>query len=210
MSFRRAGASPLVLLLKEQGIVEELSSVEVLVKAGTDQRIDDTDLEFVIKSVQEEPDTLFVLVTAGEVPSDDYDRLFRVFTRHLVVILPLGEKELARLEKWIAKGNFNARLVYLVMLADRITSEGEKIPQGSSYATRAKWQEEANRARLERMGKLEGPQLRTLVKKLSFLLSFEKAGSEVSEACRLAKISRKTFYLWCEKDPVFRKMLHVS
>lgn len=206
LSFGKAGESPLALLLKEC-LIAEPTAVEVLVKKDGDQRIDDTDLESVIMSVRDEPDTLFILVYAGDIPSDDYARLFRAFTRHQVVILPLGEKELARMEKWIVKSNFNACLVYLTMLIDKVTSEEERLPQ--RYAYRMERQQEANRARLDRMAKLTGPQLRTLVKKLSFLLSFEKAGSEIAEACRHAKISRKTFYLWCEKDPVFKKLLYV-
>jgi hypothetical protein len=202
--FRNAGESPLALLLKERLICEP-AAIEVLVKKGTDQRVDDTDLESVIISVRQEPDTLFVLVYEGDVPSDDYARLFRAFARHQVVIIPVGEKELARLEKWIAKINFNACLAYLTLLADKVTTEEQRLPE--KYAYRMERQEKAIRARLERMGKLQGPQLRTLVKKLVFLLSFETAGSEVSEACRSAKISRKTFYLWRENDPLFKKLL---
>jgi hypothetical protein len=204
--FRNASESPLALLLGERLICEP-TAVEILLKKGADQHIDDTDLESVIISVREEPDTLFVLVYAGGVPSDDYVRLFRAFARRQVVILPLGEKELARLEKWIGKSNFNACLVYLTILADKVTSEEERLPERYKYQMER--QQEANRTRLERMGKLRSPQLRTLVKKLSFLLSFEKSGSEVSEACRSAKISRKTFYLWCENDPIFKKLLDV-
>lgn len=208
-AFRKASKSPFVLLLKECHIIEEAQAVEILVKQGADQHIDDTDLESVLIGIREVPDTLFILAYQGEVPKDDYERLFKFFTRHLIIVLPLGEKELAKLEKWVAKGNFNACLVHLALLADRVTSEGE-MPLRGKYAYRAKWQEEANKVRLERMAKLKGPQLRTLIKKLSFLLSFEKAGMEVSEACELAHISRKTFYLWCEKDPVFKRLLHTS
>ncbi len=202
--FRNAGESPLALLLKEQ-LIAEPSAVEVLVKKGADQHIDDTDLESVIIAVREEPNTLFILVYEGEVPSDDYLRLFRAFARHQIVILPLGEKDLASLERWVGNGNCNACLVYLTLLADKVTSEDERLPE--RYAYRMQRQQEANRARLERMGKLEGPQLRTLVKLLSFLLSFERAGSEVSEACRASRISRKTFYLWRDKNPIFRTLL---
>ncbi len=80
-------------------------------------------------------------------------------------------------------------------------------PMYGKYKYRAEWQEQANKARLERMAKLRGPQLRTLIKKLSFLLSFEKAGMQVTEACQYSHITRKTFYLWRVKDATFKQLL---
>ena len=206
-SIRHAERSPLAELLKELSITEAASTIEVLVKEGEDPEIDDTDLEAVIRSVREEPDTLFILVYPGAVPEDDYPRLFRAFTRHLVIILPLGEKELSRMEQWAAKGNWNACLVYLATIADRITTGPTPLPD--KYASREEWQREANTARLNHLTDLKGPQLRTLIKKLSFLLSFERAGMEISEACEHAHISRKTFYLWNAKDPVFKRLLNI-
>ncbi len=206
-SIRHAERSPLAQLLKECAITDEVSKIEVLVKEGEDPEIDDTDLEAVIRSVREEQDTLFILVYPGAVPEDDYPRLFRAFTRHLVIILPLGKKELSRMERWIVKGNFNACLVYLAIIADRITTGPAPLPD--KYASREEWQREANAARLNHLTDLKGPQLRTLIKKLSFLLSFERSGMEISEACEHAHISRKTFYLWNAKDPVFKKLLNI-
>ena len=148
-SIRHAERSPLVLLLKELSITEDVSKIEVLVKEGEDPDIDDTDLEAVIRNVREEPNTL----------------------------------------------------------ADRVTTE--PTPFHGKYESREQWQQEANAARLNHLKDLKGPQLRTLIKKLSFLLSFERAGMEIAEACEHAHISRKTFYLWNAKDPVFKKLLNI-
>ncbi len=206
--FRKAGDSPLALLIKE-GLVSEPAAVEILTKNDRRQKIDDTDLESVILSIRNEPNTLFILATDGEVPPDDFDRLFRVFSRHLVIVLPIGTDDIARLENFVKSGNINACLVILFMLANRVTTDpwDEKMIQrhGGVYATRAEWQKSATAARLDKMAKFQGPQLRTLVKKLCFLMSFEQSGNEISKACEAVKISRKTFYLWLENDPMFKK-----
>jgi len=182
MMFRKAGASPLLQLINE-GMIGEFKGVEILVKNRLNQEIDDVDLESVIMSVRGEGDTLFILATsADEVPTDDYERLFRVFTRHQVVIVPLGRNDIERLERFVKIGNINACLVYLFMRTDRVTADpwDEKMIQkhGGAYATRAAWQEKATTARLDKMAALQSPQLRTLIKKLHFLMSFEKSGGE--------------------------------
>jgi hypothetical protein len=166
-------------------------------------------------SVRGEGDTLFILVTSSdEVIADDYERLFRVFTCHQVVIVPLGKNDIERLEYFVKNGNINACLVYLFMRTDRVTADpwDEKMMQkhGGAYATRAGWQEKAIAARLEKMAALQGPQLRTLIKKLHFLMSFEKSGGEVAKACVAVGISRKTFYLWLEKDVTFQKLIDIK
>ncbi len=212
LAFRKAVKSPFLQLLKEE-LIGEFKSVEIIVKNGSNQKIDDTDLESIIISVRREPDTLFILATKGEVPLDDFDRLFRAFTRHLVIILPLGEKDIEKLENFVKNGNINACLVVLTMLANRITTDpwDEKMMQrhGGAYATRAEWQKSATATRLDKMDKLRGPQLRTLIKKIRFLMSFEESGDEISKACKAVKISRKTFYLWLEKDSVFRELVSI-
>ncbi|KKT82710.1 MAG: hypothetical protein A3B99_01840 [Candidatus Yanofskybacteria bacterium RIFCSPHIGHO2_02_FULL_44_12b] len=205
--FRRADKAPLSQLLKEE-LIAEPNKIEILVKDGPNQQIDDTDLESVIKSIREEDNTIFILVTSGDVPSDDYDRLFRFFTRHQIIILPLGENDISKLEDFVKNGNINACLVVLCMLTDRITSGNEKLP--SIWASRAERQKEAIVARLNKMADLKGPQLRTLIKKLRFLMSFEKSGGEIAKACMAVKISRKTFYLWIENDPVFKKLFETA
>ncbi len=206
MLFRKASGSPLLALLK-QNLITECNAIEVLVKNGN-REVDDTDLESVIRSVRDNPDTLFILVTSGEVHSDDFERLYRVFTRHQVTILFLGEDDIIRLEEFVKNGNINACLVILAMLTDQIATGTEKLP--SVWAQRVKWQKEAIEARLDKLGKLKTPQVRTLVKKLAFLMSFEKNGSEIAKACDSIKISRKLFYLWLDNDPVFRKIVHIS
>jgi len=213
MKFRGAARSPLALLL-EEGLIGEPTAVEVLVKNRLNQKIDDTDLESVILDVRQEKNTLFILATDGEVPSDDFGRLFRVFGRHLVIILPIGKDEIATLERFAKGGNINACLVILFMLANRVTTDpwDEKMIQrhGGAYAVRAEWQEKATKTRLDKMDKLEGTQLRTLIKKLYFLISFEKVGGEISKACAAVKISRKTYYLWLENDPIFKKVFETK
>ncbi len=204
--FRKADNSPLLALLK-QNLITECNAVEVLVKNGN-RKIDDTDLESVIKNVRGNSYTLFILITAGEVNSDDLERLYRVFTRHQVTILFLGEDDISRFENFVKNGNINACLVVLAMLADQIATGTERLT--NVWAQRVKWQKEAIEARLDKMGKLKTPQVRTLVKKLAFLMSFEKNGSEIAKACDSIKISRKLFYLWLDGDPVFRKIVHIS
>jgi hypothetical protein len=81
---------------------------------------------------------------------------------------------------------------------------------GGAYATRSAWQEKAIVARLEKMATLQGPQLRTLIKKLHFLMSFEKSGGEIAKACVSVGISRKTFYLWLEKDATFQELIDIK
>ena len=107
------------------------------------------------------------------------------------------------------------RALYIsFMRTDRVTADpwDEKMIQkhGGAYATRAAWQEKAITARLEKMAALQGPQLRTLIKKLHFLMSFEKSGGEVAKACAAVGISRKTFYLWLEKDATFQKLIDIK
>lgn len=130
-----------------------------------------------------------------------------MFTRHQVIIVPLGEDDIVRLEKYVKNANINACLVILSLLANRVASEGEKTY--GMYAERDKWQKEAIAARLDGMGALVTPQRRTLVKKLQFLMSFEKSHDEIAKACENVGISRKLFYLWCESDPAFRKLIHI-
>jgi len=206
LHFRKASNSPLLALLK-QNLITECNAVEVLVKNGNHE-IDDTDLESVIKSVRDNSDTLFILVISGEVDSDDFERLYRVFVRYQVIILPLGEKDISELEGFVKNGNINACLVVLAMLADQIATGTEKLT--SVWAQRVKWQKEAIQARLPQLGKLKTPQIRTLVKKLAFLMYFEKNGSEVAKACDSIKISRKLFYLWCDDDPAFLKIVRIA
>ncbi len=210
MKFRSASGSPLALLLKE-GLVAEPTAFEILTKNRFNKKVDDLDLESVIHGIRQEKNTLFILASDGEFERDDFDRLFRVFSRHLVTILPLGKQEIARLEQYIKRGNINACLIILLGLANRVTTDpwDDKMMERHSgyFANRKEWQDKATAARLEGMAKLDSPQLRTLVKKLLFLISFEKSGNEISKACEGVKISRKTFYLWCEKDAIFRKLM---
>jgi hypothetical protein len=214
MVFRKAAASPLLQLLGE-GLIGEFKAVEILVKNRLNQEIDDVDLESVIMSVRGEDSTFFILATStDEVPADDYERIFRVFTRHQVVIVPLSKNDIERLEHFVKSGNLNACLIFLFMRTDRVTADpwDEKMMQkhGGAYATRSAWQEKAIAARLEKMAALQGPQLRTLIKKLHFLMSFEKSGGEIAKACVAVGISRKTFYLWLEKDAIFRTLVDMK
>jgi predicted DNA-binding transcriptional regulator AlpA len=41
-------------------------------------------------------------------------------------------------------------------------------------------------------------------------MSFEKSGGEVAKACAAVGISRKTFYLWLEKDATFRTLVDIK
>ena len=106
MVFRKAGESPILQLLKKE-LIGEFESVEILVKDKRNQEIDDTDLESVTMSVREKSDRLYILATSHDVPSDDYHRIFRAFTRHQIVILPLGEKDITELEKFVKNDNIN-------------------------------------------------------------------------------------------------------
>ena len=204
--FRKASGSPLLALLK-QNLVTECNAIEVLVKNGN-REINDTDLESVIKIVRGNPATLFILVTSSEVDSDDLERLYRVFTRYQVTILLLGEDDISRLEGFVENGNINACIVVLATLANQIATGTERVT--SVWAERLKRQKEALEKRLDKMGKLKTPQVRTLVKKLAFFMNFEKAGGDIAKACDAIKISRKLFYLWCDSDPVFRKIVYNS
>jgi hypothetical protein len=207
MLFCKATSSPLLRLIAEE-LIGEFEAVEILIKDGYNQEINDSDLESVIFHIREKNDTLFILVSFGNVPSDDFERLFRLFVRNQVVILPLGRNDILKLEDFVEKGNINACLVIFAMLADRITSKDDNMP--NIWLNRAKWQKEAILSRLEIMDKLECSQLRTLVKKLRFLMSFEKSGGEVAKTCAMVNISRKIFYLWCEKDLVFKKLVYMD
>lgn len=207
--FRNATASPLALLLSDGNICDPPKAVEILAKNRFNKAIDDLDLESVIHGVRQEKNTLFILCSSGDFERDDYDRLFRVFSRHLVIVLPLGKDDIIELEKFAAKGNINACLIILFRFANRITTDPWETKliekHGGWYAARNEWQEKATKARLDKLAKLDGPQLRTLIKKLLFLINFEKSGNEISKACETVKISRKTFYLWMENDPIFKR-----
>lgn len=48
-------------------------------------------------------------------------------------------------------------------------------------------------------------QERTIKKKATFLLAFELSAGNVSMACKKAKISRNTYYRWCNEDPDFKE-----
>jgi hypothetical protein len=210
IKYRAASGSPLALLLTE-GLVAEPTAFEILTKNRLKKEIDDLDLESVIHGIRQEKSTVFVLASDGEFERDDFDRLFRVFSRHLVIVLPLGKDDLARLEKYVKGGNINACLIVFFQLTNRVTTDpwDEKMMQrhGGYFANQKEWQDKATAARLDGMAKLDSPQLRTLIKKLHFLMSFEKSGNEISKACEAVKISRKTFYLWMENDPIFKSLM---
>jgi hypothetical protein len=69
----------------------------------------------------------------------------------------------------------------------------------------------ATLARLIRVNRLDGQQLRTLDKKHQFLRAYEKTFGNVRKACALAGIkSTKTFYNWCANDLEFKKAVNLT
>ena len=204
IAFRGAKKSPLLRLFKESHIAE-LKAVEILVKNGSDQYISDTDIESIVMGVRKQEDTLFILVSSGYILDQEIERLFRAFAQNLVLILPFGESDIARFEGWVAKGNINACLVSLVLIAKE-TLLKDKNTQPREIRL-ARHQKSFIEERLDLMGDALTGQLRTLIKKLIIIMKFATASWEVKKACELVHISRKTFYNYRNMDPAFRNIL---
>ncbi|MFH1049195.1 MAG: hypothetical protein V1732_06050, partial [Patescibacteria group bacterium] len=114
-------------------------------------------------------------------------------------------RDITRFEGWVARGNINACLVSLAMLAEKIVWADE-LKKGRD-AILANYNKSFIETRLDRMGDALTGQLRTLIKKLILIMNFASARGEVKEACELVRISRKTFYNWKNMDPAFRNLL---
>jgi hypothetical protein len=204
IAFRSAKKSPLLRLFKETRIAE-LKSVEILVKNGSDQNIKDTDIESIVMGVREQRGTLFILVSSGYILDQEIERLFRAFAQNLVFILPLGESDITRFEGLIAKGNINACLISLALIAEEMLLKDKNTqPREIMLARRQKSFVEE---KLNLMGDALTGQLRTLIKKLILIMNFATASGEVKKTCEFVHISRKTFYNWRNMDPAFRNIL---
>ncbi len=204
IAFPRAKKSPLLRLFKESYIAE-LKAVEILVKNGSDQDIKDMDIESIVMGVRKQEDTLFILVSSGYILDQEIERLFRAFAQHPIIILPLGESDIARFEGWVAKGNINACLVSLTLIAEEMLLK-DKYTQPREIML-ARYQKSWIGERLDLMGDALTGQLRTLIKKLILIMKFASAGWKIGEVCELVHISRKTYYNWRNMDPAFRNII---
>jgi hypothetical protein len=207
LSFPRAKNSPLLKLFDKANITKR-KRVEILVKNGSDQEISDTDIESVIMGTKENTDTIFILITGGRVQDEDIDRLFRAFARNNLIILPLGEKDITRFEDWITKGNINACLMSLIIVAEKILSVDENsMAKNDTFISH---QIPFLEISLDKMGGIMAKQLRTLIQKFVYFTWYFHARCVIEETCNLAHISRKTYHNWYNTDPVFRNIIHTS
>jgi len=200
-TFNQAKRFPLLTLLKHRCIKSRLNKLEILIKIEGDPYISDSDLESLIIDAGNSPETLSIIITRGNVSKNNLDEISKAFRSNGTLILLLGDPDMSRIEKWVSAGNINACLIYLLMMADGITWVGRRT-YIEEYA------KAVIEKRLDYMGNLEG-QLRTVIKKLEFLLSFEEAGT-IKRAASQIGIERKTYYNWFKQDPVFRSLVTIS
>ncbi|MFH1036489.1 MAG: hypothetical protein ABIG29_00955 [Candidatus Nealsonbacteria bacterium] len=198
--FARAKKLPLLQLIDNR-YIKDLKSVDIRVKIG-DNYISDADLDLIIEDAVKNKDALYVVVTRGNVSPANIERVDRAFWDHYVVILCLGDPDVARIKKWILNGNINACIFYLYMFTDAIAHRSRRQPMDEYRRT-------AIEKRLDFMGNLKVKQFRTLVKKLEFLLVLEEVHGNFSKASSSIDVTRKTIYNWRKTDPVFKELLGI-
>ncbi len=205
LSFPRAKRSPLLQLFKENNIAQ-YKGVEILIKNTPNHEITDIDLDSILAGIKDINDTLYIIVSSSEakVRSEELYRVFRAFQHDQILVLPLTAFDLDRFENWIIKGNINACLISFLMLANRILVEGE--PHWWREDPAREFEVRYLEEKLDRMADAITGQLRTLIKKLVLITKFSEARGGINEACRLSKISRRTYYVWCNNDPAFRNI----
>jgi hypothetical protein len=202
--FKFAKKSPLLQLIKEINIAE-LKSIEIITKDGPDQYISNTDIESIIMTIREKSETLFIIVSDKHILEEKIDRLFREFAENQVLILLIEEDDVSRFEHWIHEDNINACLLTLTLLARKIANMGDSDKRSEIIINRL--QKSFIEERIDKVGGISSNQIRTLVKKLSFIMSFVRTGGEIKENCEYIGISRKTFYNWMNEDSVFRNII---
>lgn len=200
-TFKQAKRFPLLALLKHRRVKGQLNRLEIMMKIEKDPYISDADLDLLVLDAKNSPETLFIVVTRGNVSKKNLDDISRAFREKGVLVLLLGDPDMARIEKWASSKNTNACLVYLLILAEGIAWVGRKT-HTQEYA------KAVTEKRLDYMGDLNG-QLRTVIKKLEFLLSFEEMGN-IKATAKHINVGRKTCYNWLRDDPVFRKLKEMS
>jgi len=209
LSFPKARKSPLLRLFKE-ACISEFESVEILIKNGNDQHMSDVDMESLIMGLKKSQKSLIIIVTTDNM--DGFDgttmirRLFSAYEENYIIILPLGELDIVKLENWVAKGNINACLLNLAIISRKILLLMETNME-YVRSTKERFQDSFIEERLDRLGDGINGQLRTIIKKLDFLMTFIVAFGEIKEACEMTRISRKTFYNWINKDSAFRNII---
>lgn len=197
-SFPESKKFPLLSLV-EKRLGLRLGAFETRCKIGTDQYINDLDVEEAILGNTEGQNRLLVLVTRGNVSEENVLRLRQSFAIFQSPMMILGDRDLWKLEGWTKSGNRAACLIYLYMLVDEA-----KRKEGYTLKERYKLYMAMV---LDQAGGLSGTQPRTLIKKIEFLLAYYNYRN-CTQACREAGVVRKTFYNWCAKDPVFNKLTH--
>lgn len=202
VAFKHAKQFPLLQLIKNRWIADDLHTINVRVKAGSDQYISDTDLDWLATDLSDEKDALYILATRGQISEDSIERLFNVFFKHQVLAIIIGDKDIARLWKWVMSGNIHACIVFLFMLTYRIVSYKEQKTIWWSVIDEHK--KDFIEKTLDRMGDFRGCQLRTIIKKLEFLIVYEEEMRNITKTCKRIGITRKTFYNWYMQDPAFR------
>jgi len=89
----------------------------------------------------------------------------------------------------------------LTLLAQRITNLRDLKHESEAMIFRL--QQSFIEERIDKVGGISSNQIRTLIKKLSFIMSFVRTGGEIKKNCEYIGISRKTFYNWMNEDSVF-------
>jgi hypothetical protein len=206
LTFTHAKKFPLLQLIKNRRITD-LNTIEVIVKAGENPCINSVDLEWLFTDHCSKENTLYIIVTRGYVPEKIMCRLFDEFRTKLITAIMLGDSEMAQLTNWMMKNNAPACVMSLFMQVDAVTGmESEHVPLWWQFTKRDKMEFIAKI--LDYMGDLVKSQMRTLLKKLEFLIVYHEEIYCVLKVCKRIKISRKTFYNWCAGDPAFMKMVH--
>lgn len=204
LSFPRAKNSPLLKLFKEANVAS-YKRVEILVKEGSDQKINDTDIESIIMGTKNDSDTVFIIITSAHVLDEQTERFFRAFAYNGLLLLSVGEQELQKFEGWVKRKNINACLMKLLAIEEELLMLGE--PDHWKNDVWRKEQVNFIEKRLDLMGDALDGRLRTIIKKLTFLSNYITARAEIRDACEYTKIGCRTYYYWCKKDPAFRNLL---
>ena len=203
--FKRAEKSALFRLVNRVSILDDLNEIEILIKNGPNQEINDSDMEYVVHGVGKVKNRLFILITGGMLEFYQIERFRNAFRHYLTVILPIGDEEIDQFNKWLLSNNTNACLVKIIMLIEKITSI--RIDETAYDPMLLEFRESSIENQLDLMGEISCKQARTLIKKLAFLMKSKFNTIEIR--CKSVKIIPKTYYRWLKNDLGFRKVMRI-
>lgn len=201
--FNNVRKLPLIQLIYNRWI-SELDAIEVLIK-HEEMYVTKDDLAWLKLDLQGETNVLHIVITGGEVSEETTSELNQLFTSQNVLVVMIGDPDRSHLWTWLTNLNKVACIVFIFMLAFGVVNKPkDKYTLWSIINRKTK---ELIKKSLDEMGEFSGDQLRTMVKKIEFLLVYEEESANITKACKEIGVTRKTFYNWYNQDKAFKGII---